>query len=209
MSDQSKYYDYYMVEGEDVKELIQSYDTINDQRNSILTTAAEKVGAIAWTTTSSWGGEGGLLQSFVWEKGYEFPCQITIKREDFWDGKRVVIARGKGNTKEGRAYNKELDAIMHNANAKLKSLPEWNYYITNHYGIMRTGIGGQSGRGLGFVMLSTYGGKHPKRNDYLIFAIPNNKEERHGEVVIPDSFKKITYGKFYDIANEVEEEAVE
>lgn len=47
MSDQSKYYDYYMVEGEDVKELIQSYDTINDQRNSILTTAAEKVGAIA------------------------------------------------------------------------------------------------------------------------------------------------------------------
>lgn len=47
MSGQSKYYDYYMVEGEDVKELIQSYDTINDQRNSILTTAAEKVGAIA------------------------------------------------------------------------------------------------------------------------------------------------------------------
>ncbi|HAE4325841.1 TPA_asm: Eac protein, partial [Salmonella enterica subsp. enterica serovar Heidelberg] len=42
MSGQSKYYDYYMVEGEDVKELIQSYDTINDQRNSILTTAAEK-----------------------------------------------------------------------------------------------------------------------------------------------------------------------
>lgn len=68
MSGQSKYYDYYMVEGEDVKELIQSYDTINDQRNSILTTAAEKVGAIAWTTARSWGGEGGLLQSFVWEK---------------------------------------------------------------------------------------------------------------------------------------------
>lgn len=43
MSDQSKYYDYYMVEGEDVKELIQSYDTINDQRNSILTTAAKRL----------------------------------------------------------------------------------------------------------------------------------------------------------------------
>ncbi|HGB5075580.1 TPA: Eac protein, partial [Salmonella enterica subsp. enterica serovar Eastbourne] len=49
MSDQSKYYDYYMVEGDDVKELISSYDTINEQRNSILLAAAEQVGAIAWT----------------------------------------------------------------------------------------------------------------------------------------------------------------
>ncbi|EHT0294672.1 DUF5420 family protein [Salmonella enterica] len=201
MSDQSKYYDYYMVEGDDVKALIKSYDTINDQRNSILSTAAEKVGAIAWVAPRSWGGEGGLLQSFVWEKGYEFPCQITIKREDFWDGKRVVIARGKGNTKEGRAYNKELNAIIHDANTRLKDLPEWNDYIANHYGIMRTGIGGQSGRGFGFAMLSTYGGKHPQRDDCLIFAIPNNKEEQHGEVSIPEGFQKITYGQFYGIAN--------
>lgn len=136
---------------------------------------------------------------------------MTIKREDFFDGKRVVIARGKGNTKEGRAYNKELDAVIHEANAKLKALPEWNDYITNHYGIMRTGIGGQSGRGFGFAMLSTYGGKHPRRDDCLIFAIPNNKEEKHGEVVIPDGFKKITYGQFYDIANvkDAEEDAAE
>lgn len=89
MSDQSKYYDYYMVEGDDVKELISSYDTINEQRNSILTAAAEQVGAIAWTTTRNWGGGGGLLQSFVWEKGYEFPCQITIKREDFGTGREL------------------------------------------------------------------------------------------------------------------------
>lgn len=205
MSDQSKYYDYYMVEGGDVKALISSYDAINEQRNSIIQAAAELVGAIAWTKTSSWGGGGGLLQSFAWEKGYEFPCAMTIKREDFFDGKRVVIARGKGNTKEGRAYNKELDAVIHEANAKLKALPEWNDYITNHYGIMRTGIGGQSGRGFGFAMLSTYGGRHPHRDDCLIFAIPNNKEEKHGEVVIPEGFKKMTYGQFYDIVNQQEE----
>lgn len=204
MSDQSKYYDYYTVEGEDVKTLIKSYDAINEQRNSILPAAAEKVGAIAWTTTSSWGGGGGLLQSFVWEKDFKFPCPMTIKREDFFDGKRVVIARGKGNTKEGRAYNKELDTLIHDANTKLKTLPEWNDYIVNHYGIMRTGIGGQSGRGFGFAMLSTYGGKHPHRDDCLIFAIPNNKEDKHGEVVIPDGFRKITYGQFHDIANDAQ-----
>lgn len=201
MSDQSKYYDYYMVEGEDVKSLIAGYDTIREQRNAILPDAASKVGAIAWTTSNSWGGGGGLLNGFVWENGYDFSCPMTIKREEMFDGKRVVLARGKGNTKEGRAYNKELDTVMQEANKKLKSLPEWKDYIVNHYGIMRTGIGGQAGRGFGFAMLSTYGGKHPSRDDCLLFAIPNNKEERHGEVVIPGNFQKITYGQFYDIIN--------
>lgn len=202
MSDQSKFYDYYMVEGDEVKLLIAGYDDIREQRNSILPEAAGKVGAIAWTTSSGWGGGGGLLSGFVWEKGYQFPCPMTIKREEMFDGKRVVLGRGKGNTKEGRAYNKELDAVMEEANKKLKSLPEWKDYIVNHYGIMRTGIGGQSGRGFGFAMLSTYGGKHPGRDDCLVFAIPNNKEERHGEVEIPGNFQKITYGQFYDIANQ-------
>ncbi|HGL4050736.1 TPA: Eac protein, partial [Enterobacter hormaechei] len=150
---------------------------------------------------SGWGGGGGLLNGFVWDKGYQFPCPMTIKREEMFDGKRVVLGRGKGNTKEGRAFNKELDAVMEEANKKLKSLPEWKDYIVNHYGIMRTGIGGQSGRGFGFAMLSTYGGKHPGRDDCLVFAIPNNKEERHGEVEIPGNFQKITYGQFYDIVN--------
>ncbi|EPK6019569.1 DUF5420 family protein [Citrobacter sp. CF971] len=201
MSDQSKFYDYYVVEGDEVKSLIAGYDEIREQRNAILPEAAGKVGAIAWTTSTGWGGGGGLLSGFVWEKGYQFPCPMTIKREEMFDGKRVVLGRGKGNTKEGRAFNKELDAVMEEANKKLKSLPEWKDYIVNHYGIMRTGIGGQSGRGFGFAMLSTYGGKHPCRDDCLVFAIPNNKEERHGEVEIPETFQKITYGQFYDIAN--------
>lgn len=201
MSDQSKFYDYYMVEGEEVKSLIAGYDDIREQRNSILPEAAGKVGAIAWTTSSGWGGGGGLLNGFVWEKGYQFPCPMTIKREEMFDGKRVVLGRGKGNAKDGRAFNKELDAVMEDANKKLKSLPEWKDYIVNHYGIMRTGIGGQSGRGFGFAMLSTYGGKHPGRDDCLVFGIPNNTEERHGEVEIPGNFQKITYGQFYDIVN--------
>ncbi|MBG8797989.1 DUF5420 family protein [Salmonella enterica] len=205
MSDQSKFYDYYKVEGDEVKSLIAGYDDIGEQRNSILPEAAGKVGAIAWTTSSGWGGGGGLLNGFVWEKGYQFPCPMTIKREEMFDGKRVVLGRGKGNTKEGRAFNKELDSVMEEANKKLKSLPEWKDYIVNHYGIMRTGIGGQSGRGFGFAMLSTYGGKHPGRDDCLVFAIPNNKEERHGEMEIPGSFQKITYGQFYDIVNQPNE----
>lgn len=41
---------------------------------------------------------------------------MTIKREEMFDGKRVVLGRGKGNTKEGRAYNKEPDSVMEEAN---------------------------------------------------------------------------------------------
>lgn len=206
MSDQSKYYDYYMVEGADVKALIDGYEVISGERNNYLLEAANRVGAVAWTLSNNWGGSGGLLQSFVFEKSHQFPCTITIKREDFFDGRRVIVARGKGNTKDGRAYNKELDSVRDEANRKLKALPEWKDYIINHYGIMRTGIGGQSGRGFGFAMLSTYGGRHPLRDDCLIFGIPNNKEERHGDVVIPDNFQKITYGQFYDIVNSKSEE---
>lgn len=201
MSDQSKHYDYYMVEGESVKALIDGYKEIKKQRLDIFTSSVEKVGAVAHTVTSGWGGGGGLLESFAWEKLFNFPCAVTVKREDIFDGKRVVIARGKGNTKEGRAYNKEIDLIRNEANSKLKLLPTWNDYIVNNYGIMRTGIGGKSGSGFGFAMLSTYGGKHPDRDDALLFAIPNNNKERHVEINIPESFKKLTYGQFYDIAN--------
>lgn len=202
MSSQSKYYDYYSVSGPEVKALIEGYDSILEQRQSILTNAAEEVGAVAWTLTSNWGGTGGLIQSFVWEKGFSFPCAVTIKREDYFDNKRVVVARGKGNTKDGREYNKVLDTVAKTANEKLKSLPQWKDYVVNHYGVMRTGIGGQSGSGFGFAMLSTYGGKHPDRDDTLLFAIPNDKDEKqHGEVKIPDNFEKMTYGQFYDITN--------
>ena len=92
-----------------------------------------------------------------------FRAPVTIKREDFWEGQRVIVVSGKGNTKDGREYNKKLDAVIREANEQLKSLPEWKDYIVNHYGIARTCIGEQSGRGFGFAMLSTYGGKHPQR----------------------------------------------
>lgn len=205
MSDQSKHYDYYLVEGPEVKTLIDGYSVIDEQRKSILNSAIGAVGAISWTDNSGWGEKGDLLRAFVWEKGFNFPCPVTIKNEQYFDGKKVIIARGKGNTKEGREYNKQLDAVIAEANQKLKDLPVWQSYIINHYDIMRTGIGGRAGNsGFGMAMLSTCGGKHPSRDDALLFAIPNNKEERHREVVIPDSFQKLTYGQFYDITEAAE-----
>lgn len=207
MSDQSKHYDYYMVEGESVKALIDGYDAIRESRADILQQAIDKVGAVAHTSSSGWGECEEKLTGFAWDKNYSFPCQVTIKGSDFFDGKPVVIARGKGNTKEGREYNKTLDTVKADTNAKLSGLPSWKSYIINNYGIMRTGIGGPAGRsGYGMAMLSTYGGKAPGRDDCLMFAIPNNKEDdRRGHVEIPADFQKLTYGKWYDIVNQSDE----
>lgn len=207
MSDQSKHYDYYMAEGEDVKALIAGYDSIREQRNNALQKAASQVGAVAWTTSRCFGGGGGLLDGFAWEKGFEFPCPMTIKREEMFDGKRIVLGRGKGNTKEGRAYNKVLDAVKLDANTVLKNLPEWRDYIINHFGVMRTGIGAQAERGYGFAMLTSYAVRVRERDDCLVLAIPNGDDGWHGEVVIPDNFQKLTYGQFYDIVNSESETA--
>lgn len=202
MSSQIEYYDYYLVEGSDVESLIKSYAVVKEQRDSALQQAIDKVGAIAWTTNQGFGEKGDKLAAFVWASDYAFPCPMTIKRKTYFNNQQVVIARGKGNTKDGREFNKILDTVRADVNSKLASLPCWQSYIINHYGIMRTGIGGPAGgSGFGFAMLTTHGGKHPTREDTLIFAIPNNKEERHGDITIPDNFKKITYGVFHDIAN--------
>lgn len=67
---------------------------------------------------------------------------------------------------------------------------------------MRTGFGLGTARGI--PLLSTYGGRCPDRDDCLLFAIPNTKERegeaKHGDVVIPAEFQKLTYGQFYDLA---------
>lgn len=207
MADQSKHYDYYLVEGPEVKALIDGYDRICEKRNEIMHAAIDKVGAIAWVNNGGWGDKGGLIRAFVWEKGFEFPAPVTIKDEQIWQGKSVVIARGKGNTKQGKEYQKTLESVKEEANKQLKALPLWETYIIDHYGVMRTGIGGQASRGFGFAMLSTYGGKCPGRDDALVFAIPNDKSERHGEVTIPESFQKLTYGQFYDLTNTDDDEA--
>ena len=42
MSSNAKHYDYYMVEGDDVKKLIDAYDDIKNRRNEILGDAMKK-----------------------------------------------------------------------------------------------------------------------------------------------------------------------
>lgn len=204
MSDSHKHYDYYKVEGEDVKALIEGFKEIGNQRNEVIKALMNMFGAVACTSSAGFGDTGSLIRSLLWHEDHPFPCQITVKRRDVYEGKPVVMARGKGNTKDGREFNKQLDSAIRETNKKLENLPCWQAYIINHYGVMKTGFGGAAGN-FGIAMLTTYAGRCPGRFDCLLFAIPNTKDRdgyaKHGEVDIPPNFQRITYGQFYDLAN--------
>lgn len=204
MSDSHKHYDYYKVEGEDVKALIDGFSDVGKKREEVLKSVMNQFDAVAYTNSSGFGDKGKLLRALVWNEDYPFTCPITVKHRDVYEGKRVVMARGKGNTKDGREFNKQLDAAIKEANKKLETLPTWQDYIIDHYGVMKTGFGEAAGN-FGIAMLTTYAGRCPGRFDCLLFAIPNTKDRegyaKHGEVDIPPSFQRITYGQFYDLAN--------
>lgn len=204
MGNSHKHYDYYQVEGEDVKELIESYDEISSKRKLKLQELLDEFGAEAFVTTSGFGDKGSSVLSLGWFSDYSFPCPVTIKRRGSLDGKRLVFARGKGNTKEGRAFNKLLDNSIKKTNESLKDLPSLEGYIIEHYGVLKTGFGEPSGN-FGIAMLTTYAGLCPGRDDCLLFAVPKSRESeghvRHGEVIIPPNFTSLTYGQFYDLSN--------
>lgn len=211
MSKNAKHYDYYKVEGQAVKALIDGYNAIEEQRKEIINGILGEFGAAGFIDSAGWGDKGGLIQSLAWPSDHQFPCQMTVKRRDFLGDQHVIIARGKANTADGREFNKKLDASLRAANEKLKSLPVWQAYIIDHYGVLRTGFGSAADRGWGISMLTTYGGRCPGRDDCLLFAIPNSKakepgEVRHGSVEIPPEFQQLTYGQFYDLTTVTDKE---
>ncbi|HCA8113487.1 TPA: Eac protein, partial [Klebsiella pneumoniae] len=173
MSDHVKFYDYYIVEGPEVKALIESFEPISQKRSELITEAITLVEAVGWVDSQSFGDKGDKLQSFVWKADHNFPCEITIKRRSYMDRVPVIVARGKGNTSDGRAFNKKLDEIIKNVNDKLRPFPCWSSYIINHFGIMHSAHGGPAAnRPFATAILTTYGGTIPGRQDALAFAIP-------------------------------------
>ncbi|HHT5706179.1 TPA: Eac protein [Raoultella planticola] len=202
MSDQAKYYDYYLVEGPKVKELIESYYALGEQRSRVLDEACKSVGAIAFINSSGLGDKGDKLRAFAWNADFTFPCPITIKERSIFNNKPVLIVRGKGNTKEGREYNIKLDSVIKSANESLGSYPCWASYIINHYGVMRTAQGGPSSfHKHATAMLTTNCGMLRERKDALVFCIPNSEDRFRNEVSIPPEFKKLTYGQYYDMTS--------
>ncbi|MBT1582396.1 Eac protein, partial [Klebsiella pneumoniae] len=87
----------YLVEGPKVKELIQSYETVGEQRSMVIDEACRSVGAIAFINSYGLGDKGDKLRAFAWDAECTFPCPITIKERSIFNNKPVIVVRGKGN----------------------------------------------------------------------------------------------------------------
>lgn len=195
-----KHYDHYVVNAKESAAVYATYsETVADKRKAVQLELLDKTGAIAWREQSSWG-----KADFICELVYPADSSlinhphIKIGQRDKYDGMPVVSVRGKMNSKAGIAFNMPI----HKANLQLETLPDFaDWLVHTHYKVNRTGMGGTGPRGHGTCMLSTSGGFATHKRERLVFRVPNDPSERHGEVDIPASFEKITYGTWHDLTS--------
>lgn len=191
MSNEQRF-DYYIVSGNEAEDLLRESNTIYGKRKEVIAKVLELTGAVTHTFSNGCFSKKSLINQLVWSVDYEFPCAISVKGRDVVDGKDVVIAKGKGNTKAGKEFNKSIESIIKHANITLSDLPVFSEMIINHYGVMRVGYGDG-------CMFSTRAGTSKNHDGIILFAIPNG--EGDNPVRIPECFEKISYGRFYDLAN--------
>lgn len=199
-----KYYRYFRVSGPEVAELNAKHAEFRENRQAALEKMLKDSGAVAYTEISRWGETATLVCSLVFLADHDFGTEVTIKRHDYQDGKKVVIVRGKGRTAEARELNAKLEGYVREANEVLAKAPTYHDYLINHYQVQCCGIGGPVPGSSGSAMLSTYCGRQPGNKETLLFAIPMKSDEC-GQPEIPASFEEITYGQFYDLCNPTEE----
>lgn len=195
-----KYCDYYMVRGDDVAMLLSKNEGVEKKRDEVIEKAMAEVGATAYTKRSEFSGKSSLLSWFAWPAGFDFNCETKVINSSYLDGEKVFVVKGKGNRKCGKEFNKKVQGVIDSANSELELLPTFKDMIINHYGVGCTGLGEATGRGT--AMLSTRAGTSNDKS-CLLFAIPNEKSRgsTRDAVKIPECFEKISYGKFYDLAN--------
>lgn len=195
----NKHYNYFKTDKKTCEDMLLKFNNeISIKRDEILEELMAKTGCIAWRERNSWG-KGSYICELVYPVGHEILSEqhIKIESQQFYEGKQVVCVRGKGNRKAGKKFN----AVINEYNKRLEECPKFTDWIIEYFGVMRTGMGEISESGFGVSMLSTYGGTATDESS-LLFAIPNDESEKHGNIKIPSCFEKITYGQFYDLINE-------
>lgn len=198
-----KYYRYFRVSGPEATKLLADYDAVSEKRKEIIKDAIASIGAVAHTEHRDWGGRT-MVAELVFSADHQFPCEVTVTRNDKYDGQDVVVVRGKGRKKDAREFNSHLTGTVRGLNEALAEYPKFKDYLIDHYNVRCSGLGEPSGRGWGVAMLSTNCGKAAGSDDVLLFAIPSKSDDCK-QPEIPASFEEITYGQFYDLSNPTEE----
>lgn len=188
-----KHYDYYVTSKEFADQKQKEYEEkIGSKRSDLIKGTCDQFGAKAYTVRNEWGGCEYICE-LVFSADHDIcSSEFYKKRSITHDGESCFAVTGKGNRKDGVAFNKFISSV----NEQLKELLNFRDWIVSDLAIMRTGFGEGTGRGT--AMLSTSGGIAKGR---LVFRIPNSEEDKHGKIEIPEQLEKVTYGQWYDIVN--------
>lgn len=189
---QEKYYDYYSYVN---KDLSTRYDSeIGEKRTDIIRELLKTTGALAYTASSSWGGQEVIREMvYPFDTSHKEESHVKTVRVDRYEDQRVVVLSGKRNRKAGVEFNKPVTE----ANKALKDLPDFKSWVIGELNIRRTGIGGQHESGRGMAMLSTDFGC---AGGVYLFRIPNDLTDgKSKEITVPEGFEKLTYGQWYDM----------
>lgn len=194
---QEKYYDYFKYEN---KELQSKYnEEVGLKRTESLRKMLEGSGALAYTASNSWGGVE-TVRELVYPYDSELkslPYVMNI-RTGHYEGQKVVVLRGKLNSKDGKNFNKWIDQ----ARDEIKDLPDFKAWVIDSLNIKRTGLGGTHESGRGTAMLST---DFSMRDGVYLFRIPKNScDGISGTSEVPETFEPLSYGQWYDMNDGLE-----
>lgn len=198
-----KYFTYYKSTPEEAKQRLDFYNAnFEGKRDNILKNLLADSGAVGFTTTSSWGNEPELISYLAFPVDHDFGIprdKLKVIRHDWLNNKKVIIARGKMNSVEGRELNKKLDGFIKPANEQLKKSPTLEQWLIDEYKISYSSTGAVSKKGI--ALISTRAGTDSK-GELLIIRVPvKDRDSRAEPPKVPDCFEQITYGQMYDLAS--------
>jgi hypothetical protein len=166
----------------------------------------EAGGAIAHTESSPWGGVSHI-DYLVFPGSHAITKEKHIKflERRKHEGKTVAIVTGRGNFKDGKAFNARIRAT----NEKIKDLPIFTDWVVNHLDAQRACLGAPNPHGSGVSMISSQAGMvtSGEGERLLLLRIPKriervgDSEAKEEPFPTPEGFRELSYGQFYDMAN--------
>ncbi|MEC9319123.1 MAG: DUF5420 family protein [Pseudomonadota bacterium] len=203
-----KRYFYFVSTPDAAKAILSNFNAnIAPKRDEIVNSLyIEAGGAVAHTETSNWGGASSIGY-LVYPVAHPIVSASHVKVHDTREhnGEKVAVIGGKGNHKLGKALN----ALVTKANDALADFPRFSDWFISSNNLMRTMIGDRMPNSSASSMISTNFGiaKDDNGEDVAVLRVPKYTE-RTGDkppvdepVDVPEGFREITYGQFFDLVN--------
>ncbi|EKP0311562.1 hypothetical protein JE959_001588 [Aeromonas veronii] len=198
-----RFFDYYQLSGRVVKELGNSYRPIEERRLAIFDELNRATGAVSALVASNVFEKGEFIRDLVFHKSHAFPVPVKLKKAGRYMDADVFTAKPADKSEDGKKYFDSLNEKIQQANNDLHSAPTYSHYLLDHFNLWFLGCCGPAEAGRNGERLGSSRAGYDKSGASLLFAIPNQMMDGQQPPCPTSEFKKITYGQFYDLTNNV------